>query len=163
MIIIFLAKYLILVFPFFLVYLLYQRRYKTVILAVIVMVLGEVGKFIVGRIWHIPRPFVLNPSLPYYREAIGDLFVSKLLSQQYLQYYDSSFFSGHAAASFAAATVVFLTESKRSGVVLFIVATLIALGRVFANVHYPIDVLGGGVIGVVVGLTVSNLCVKLLR
>jgi undecaprenyl-diphosphatase len=57
-----------------------------------------------------------------------------------------SFPSGHAATSFAcAATLAWLTPL--SPVVLYVVASLIAISRVYAGVHYPLDVVGGAALG----------------
>ena len=57
-----------------------------------------------------------------------------------------SFPSGHAATSFAcAATLAWLTPL--SPVVLYVVASLIAISRVYVGVHYPLDVVGGAALG----------------
>lgn len=60
---------------------------------------------------------------------------------------DSSFPSGHTAASFAVATVILCRTKKRFGIPAIILATLIALSRLYVGVHYPTDVLGGFVMG----------------
>ena len=58
----------------------------------------------------------------------------------------SSFPSGHATTSFAcAALLAWLTPLPR--VALFALATLIAFSRVYVGVHYPLDVIGGAVLG----------------
>jgi undecaprenyl-diphosphatase len=83
-----------------------------------------------------PRPLVhvpMNPSLP----------------------------SGHAATSFACATLLaWLTPLPR--VPLFVLATLIAFSRVYDGVHYPLDVVGGAVLGLLVA-TALRLLVEALR
>ena len=57
-----------------------------------------------------------------------------------------SFPSGHAATSFAcAATLAWLTPL--SPVALYALAALIAFSRVYVGVHYPLDVIGGAVLG----------------
>jgi len=57
-----------------------------------------------------------------------------------------SFPSGHAAISFAcAATLAWLTPLPR--VALYGLAVLIASSRVYVGVHYPLDVIGGAVLG----------------
>ncbi|MBI2639443.1 MAG: phosphatase PAP2 family protein [Candidatus Sungbacteria bacterium] len=60
---------------------------------------------------------------------------------------DGSFPSGHAALSFAVATAVAFYY-PRTSILFFVAAFVIGLGRVAAGVHYPIDILGGAVVGV---------------
>ena len=60
--------------------------------------------------------------------------------------------SGHAAAAFGVATVIGLTiQQWRWKIAALIVATLIALSRVYLGHHYPTDIFGGAVLGVAVG------------
>ena len=60
---------------------------------------------------------------------------------------DFSFPSGHSAAGFAVATVMFLLLPKRYGVPAMLLALAIALSRLYVGVHYPTDVLMGIAIG----------------
>jgi undecaprenyl-diphosphatase len=62
-----------------------------------------------------------------------------------------SFPSGHAATSFAAATVLSTLVSRRGRISLYALATLIALSRVYVGVHYPADILAGALLGLLVG------------
>jgi undecaprenyl-diphosphatase len=79
------------------------------------------------------RPFLVHPEpAPLLVNVIGD-----------------SFPSGHAATSFAGATVLARYLPGRWPV-LFLLATAIAFSRVYVGVHYPSDVLGGAVLGVLV-------------
>lgn len=61
-----------------------------------------------------------------------------------------SFPSNHAVNNFAAATVL-SSYFKRKRSVLFILATLVSLSRVFVGVHYPGDVIGGAIEGMIIG------------
>ena len=63
---------------------------------------------------------------------------------------DPSFPSGHTSASFAAATVLFLRRWGGRWVTL-VLAVLIAFSRLYLYVHFPTDVLGGVVIGILCG------------
>jgi undecaprenyl-diphosphatase len=63
--------------------------------------------------------------------------------------HDASFPSGHAATSFAAATILSLAW-PRLAPVLFLLAAAVAFSRVYVGVHYPLDIVGGVVLGVLV-------------
>ncbi len=58
-----------------------------------------------------------------------------------------SFPSGHAAGSFAAAmTLSRLWPAGRGA--LWVLAILVSLSRIYVGVHYPLDVIGGAILGI---------------
>jgi undecaprenyl-diphosphatase len=61
-----------------------------------------------------------------------------------------SFPSGHAATSFACATVLAVLV-PRVRIPAFVLAAAIGYSRLYVGVHYPLDVLAGAVLGVGVG------------
>lgn len=63
-----------------------------------------------------------------------------------------SFPSGHVSASFAAATAMLVLTGKR-GIPALALAVLMAFSRLYVQVHYPSDVLGGAVVGALCGVT----------
>lgn len=67
---------------------------------------------------------------------------------------DSSFPAHPAAISFAAAMGVWL-GNRRSGLVLFGLAGLWGVARISSGIHYPTDVVAGGLIGTVVSCAVA--------
>lgn len=68
----------------------------------------------------------------------------------------NSFPSGHATLLFALATIIFL-YNKKAGIVYYIFAFLISLARVFCGVHWPADILGGAIIGILISLILNKL------
>ncbi len=59
-----------------------------------------------------------------------------------------SFPSGHTLNGFTAAVTLFLFY-KKPGIIAIIIASLIAFSRMYLFVHYPTDILGGIVIGII--------------
>jgi undecaprenyl-diphosphatase len=76
--------------------------------------------------------------------------------------FNSSFPSGHTAAAIAMATAFFLAD-RRAGWASLGIAVLVMLGRVAVGVHYPSDLLGGIIVGVVSVLFVRTVHDQLLR
>ena len=65
--------------------------------------------------------------------------------------HDHSFPSGHAATSFACATTLTFF-APRLAPAFFLLAAAIAWSRVYVGVHYPLDVLGGALLGIAVAI-----------
>ena len=72
-----------------------------------------------------------------------------------------SFPSNHALNNFAAATFFYRLFPKFKWV-LFIGASLIALSRVYLGLHYPSDILGGALLGILFGYLFSIIAQKIL-
>ena len=64
-----------------------------------------------------------------------------------------SFPSGHSAFFFAMATAIYL-YNKKWGIGFFLAAILMNISRVIAGVHYPSDINGGAIIGIIVAYVV---------
>lgn len=63
---------------------------------------------------------------------------------------DYSFPSGHSLAAFETAVSIFLYH-KKWGIPALILASLIALSRLYLFVHFPTDVLSGMALGILIG------------
>ena len=81
------------------------------------------------------RPFILNPAFQLLIAAPQDY----------------SFPSGHAAVSFACASVLWIYRS-RWRFPAAVLAFIIAFSRLYLYVHFPTDVLAGAMIGVMAGV-----------
>jgi undecaprenyl-diphosphatase len=71
---------------------------------------------------------------------------------------DPSFPSGHTTIAFAAATVLSYYR-PRWAPAFFLLAVAIGFSRIYDGVHYPLDVLGGAILGLLVG----GIVIALLR
>ncbi len=89
-----------------------------------------------------PRPFISHDDFNPLFEPIG-----------------FSFPSGHATAFFAIAAVIY-SWNKKIGSVFFLAALMIGLARIFAGVHYPLDILGGAILGMIVGFITAKYILK---
>ena len=67
------------------------------------------------------------------------------------------FVSGHTAIATAMVTVVWPYLGRRGRAAMVILDAMVALGRLHAGAHLPLDVIGGVAIGVLVGLATSTL------
>lgn len=108
-----------------------EHWYEMPIKAAVAATLAYAVRFVVGEIAGRGRPFVAL-------EGVNQLVPMEAA-------YDS-FPSGHAALAFALAFVV-LKYDRDWGIAFLLLAILVALGRVFAGLHFPLDVAGGLAVG----------------
>ena len=81
-----------------------------------------------------PRPYVVN-------ELITPLITNVSAYR--------SFPSGHSGGSFSAMLALYKWVPKKVGIPAVILAAMVALSRLYVGVHYPTDIIGGFVIGIV--------------
>jgi undecaprenyl-diphosphatase len=118
----------------------YKIQGYMIITALIVTTI--IGEGIIKHLIKRTRPFV-------------NIIENKLLISRPITY---SFPSGHTASSFAAAGI-FLTMDSNFRILVVILASLIALSRIYLNVHYPTDV----VTGIILGLLCSRLVITIFH
>ena len=69
---------------------------------------------------------------------------------------DHSFPSGHTATSFAAALVLARAVPQRAWL-FYVLAAAIGFSRIYVGVHYPLDVLGGALLGLLAATALLRL------
>lgn len=94
---------------------------------------------VISHLWARERPFQAHPA--------QTLLLAPPSS-------DASLPSDHAGAAFAVAFSVALVGGRRLGALFLGAATIVALTRVFAGLHYPGDAAGGTLIGFVATVAV---------
>lgn len=113
-----------------------SKKYRT---TGIIMAVGLIFSLVVGNIILKPafarlRPFQIKEGIELLIKAPQDF----------------SFPSGHTLASVISATILLLRE-KKLGIKALIMAILIAFSRLYLYVHFPTDVIGGAVFGIIIG------------
>jgi undecaprenyl-diphosphatase len=76
-----------------------------------------------------------------------------------------SFTSSHATNHFGAAVLIYLTLKpviKKWGYLLFIWAITVSYAQVYVGFHYPLDVIGGAVLGSLIGFIMAAIYKKTL-
>ncbi|MFN5335552.1 MAG: phosphatase PAP2 family protein [Bacteroidota bacterium] len=74
-----------------------------------------------------------------------------------------SFVSSHAANHFGMSVFLFVTLRpyvQKGLSIVFVWAALVCLAQVYVGAHYPGDVVGGGILGIVIGKITSNLFIR---
>ncbi len=122
------------------------RAKKVAILALLALFISSAAVYFIKHIIAEPRPFLALTN------------VHQLVSESEIY---CSFPSGHATSSFAAATVIgikysieVLNRKLRLIYPLLAFAAVIGFSRVYIGVHYPLDVVLGGLIGIISALVV---------
>lgn len=104
-----------------------------VITALVAFILAKIG----SSIFFDARPFVSDHLTPLFKHVA-----------------DNGFPSDHTLFSASIAVAVFLV-SKKWGIGFFVLSIIIGSSRVFANVHHPIDILGGLVFAIIGGVAAN--------
>lgn len=101
-----------------------------------------------GIVEGIIKPIVRRTRPFFQEDERAELLIKKPITY--------SFPSGHSASSFSVATV-FIRRLIPFTPVVVILAILISFSRLYLNVHYPTDVICGGIIGSICGVIIIGL------
>ena len=106
------------------------------------LAIGAIVTNVVLKPWVArPRPYADQSSLFYqYWLLVGQSVES-----------DKSFPSGHTTAAFDCMTPVFILGNKRLKALALAFGLLMCLARIYLCVHFPSDVLGGIIVGILAG------------
>ena len=115
-------------------------RKEQVIHALASSFLAWISAQLIKGLMPMERPFILN-NLPTLTLSIPS---------------DGSFPSAHSAAAFALAITIWL-HNKKVGTLYLLAALAVGIGRVFGNVHYPLDILAGAILGSSVAFVTEKL------
>ncbi len=133
LILVFFAKqmpYLVVLLPF----LFFKSRLAIPFLGLLA---GGIARFglvdLIRSLFFRERPFIIEGIVPLFDHAPT-----------------ASFPSGHAAFFFALSAVIFLYDRK-IGYLFFSISFFMVLARVASGVHWPLDILAGAVLGVLIG------------
>jgi undecaprenyl-diphosphatase len=114
-----------------------------------------------------PRPFIFVEKFPEFWEKVGYEYPGCLieLSESQLAGKSPSFPSGHTSTSIGAAFALLLGCRKKQfivGVPAFILSLAIGFSRIYVHIHYPTDVIGGAIVGLVAGVAIYFIFDKLV-
>ncbi len=132
---IFLAEDLVYLVGLVIPYLWWRRERHDLIRILVTVVAAFAVSEVLKSFFAIPRPFVAEGFTPLVKVSPRDFY--------------GSFPSGHVTFLAALGSAIFFTE-KLPGVLVLLGGVLVGLGRILVGVHYPLDILGGFAIGVVV-------------
>lgn len=102
--------------------------------------LATIGTIVSRIVIAEPVRVLVSRARPYETLALSHQLIEHALGR--------SFPSGHTTVAFAIAAAVY-TRHRLAGVVLILAAGVVGASRVIAGVHWPTDIIGGAVVGVV--------------
>jgi undecaprenyl-diphosphatase len=116
----------------------FMQKKKEILLVFFAGILAWLVDTLLKFLIHTPRPFDVFPQVhPLFAES----------------WY--SFPSGHATFFMALAFSLFFSH-KKAGYVFMFFALIIGIARIISGVHFPVDILGGFVIGALVAFFVKS-------
>jgi undecaprenyl-diphosphatase len=134
----------------------HHRRRSVAVVVVIALAITLADQFASG----LMKPLVGRPRPCHQPEIAGQVHTIVGCGGQF------GFVSSHAANSFALATLIFLLSRSSAGPrwlgwAMLGWAALVSYSRIYAGVHYPTDLLGGGAAGAAIAWGLASAAHKL--
>ncbi|MEN6290643.1 MAG: undecaprenyl-diphosphatase [Methanobacterium sp.] len=137
------AKYMPLIFVIVLIYLWIKKGTATkniVLYSAYGGILGLFINYIIGLLYFHPRPFMLHAGTLLFPYSA-----------------DSSFPSDHTTLMLSIALMlIYFKETKKIGIILAILGVIGGLSRVFAGVHFPLDIIGSLIVSIIISVVVYH-------
>jgi undecaprenyl-diphosphatase len=114
------------------------QKWKEISFVFFSSILAWLSAYVLKFIFHTPRPFDVFPQINSLFRETGYAFPS-----------------GHATFFMALAVALFFLD-KKVGYVFIFFALLIGIARIMAGVHFPIDILGGFMLGFAIAFFLKN-------
>lgn len=114
------------------------QKWKEILLVFFSSALAWFLAYILKLIFHTERPFVLFPQVSALFNEIGFAFPS-----------------GHATFFMALAFALFFNH-KKIGYIFIFFALIIGIARIISGVHFPVDILGGFILGYAIAFFLKN-------
>lgn len=112
---------------------------KMVLLSICAGILTGIAALAAGRLYFDPRPFVVNHFIPLIPHDA-----------------DNGFPSDHVLVLALAAAAMY-PFSRKISAILWLITILVAISRVYADVHHPIDVIGSMLIAIIMTVIADTL------
>ena len=126
----------------------FTKKYRKIGLAMLVslVVMLVLNNLVLKELIARPRPFNLDPeTYAWWHE------VYKYPNFNIHQPSSYSFPSGHTSSAFAAA-IALLCHDRKLGIPTTIFAAIMGFSRIYVEVHYCTDVIGGAIVGIIYAL-----------
>lgn len=118
------------------VYLLYKRQWRTLVYCFLTLIVTFILLKLAGLLNFDHRPFMDHHLTQLVKHASG-----------------KSFPSDHTTVTAGIAfALLFMTKFKKIGLLVLLAAFVIGFARIFVGIHYPLDILGGLVVGLLGGI-----------
>jgi len=142
--VVFSAEYLVIFFILVIIWLLIKKT-KNSIPVLVTIATAFLFDQIITAFYQRPRPYTTYSEINHF-DIVKD---------------NSSFPSRHSIILFATATSFWLIGEKKIAIFLYIISFITVLARVTMGIHYPSDITGGAVFGIVIAYLIYRLRRKL--